>query len=304
MKKIRATLQIVFGLIFIGGAGFVAWILMRTAPETVPEDKKESVKIVQVVTLKPGNERILVTAWGTVIPAREVTIRPQVGGRIISQHESLVPGGILKAEDELVRIDPLDYELVVTERKAEFEDAQLELEVEKGRQIIAKREWEQLRNELPGADMNSSLALREPQLRRTEAMMTKAQNAIDQAELDLKRTVVTAPFNCMVVEESVEIGQLVEKGDTIGRMVGTDSFWVRATLPISDLKRIRLPSKGKEGASAEILIDTGGKEESVREGTVVRLLSDLESTGRMARVLVEVEDPLNIVTGAESSDPL
>ncbi|MDF1737968.1 MAG: HlyD family efflux transporter periplasmic adaptor subunit, partial [Verrucomicrobiales bacterium] len=94
------------------------------------------------------------------------------------------------------------------------------------------------------------------------------------------------------------------RGDTIGRMVGTDSFWVRATLPISDLKRIRLPSKGDKGASAGIVIDTGGKEDSVREGTVVRLLSDLESTGRMARVLIEVSDPLNIGTGADSNDPL
>ncbi|MDF1860311.1 MAG: efflux RND transporter periplasmic adaptor subunit [Verrucomicrobiales bacterium] len=304
MKKIRTALQFLIAVLILGGAGVVAFLLLNSAPATVPEDRQQSVKIVQVVTLTPSDEKIHVSAWGTVIPAREVSMRPQVSGRVISQNDSLVPGGELKEGEELVRIDPADYELMLTEKTADLEDAKFEHEVELGRQIIAKREWEQLRKDLPEADMNPALALREPQLRKTEAMLTKAKNEIARAELDLARTRIVAPFNSMVTEESVEVGQLVESGGMICRLVGTDSFWVRATLPISELKRIRLPEGNRDGAAAEIHLDTGNGETTLWTGTAVRLLTDLDDTGRMARLLIEVEDPLGLREDATSDTPL
>ncbi|MCP5539773.1 MAG: HlyD family efflux transporter periplasmic adaptor subunit [Akkermansiaceae bacterium] len=297
MKRARAAFQFLASLLVLGGAGSVAWLLLKTAPTTEPEDTRQAVKIVRVIDLKPTDERIVVSAWGSVIPAREVTMEPQVSGRVIAQHESLIPGGRLSAGEELVRIDPADYEMALIERKAELEEAHYESEVERGRQLIAKREWEQLKADLPEAEANPSLALREPHLRRTEAMVAKAKNAIERAELDLKRTSVVAPFNSMVVEESVEIGQLLEPGGEICRLVGTDAFWVRATLPVADLNRIQLPQEDKPGSSAEIHLDTGNGKVEPWSGRVIRLLSDLEPTGRMARVLIEITDPLGLEEG-------
>ncbi|MCB1232416.1 MAG: HlyD family efflux transporter periplasmic adaptor subunit, partial [Verrucomicrobiae bacterium] len=296
MKKVKTAAQIIIALLILGGASAAGWILLKTAPETEVEDKKTSAKIVQVIELKPSDERIVVTAWGSVIPAQEVTMQAQVSGRVIQQHESLVPGGRLETGEELVKIDPADYELSLGEREADLEEANFEFEVERGRQIIAKREWEQLRQDLPEADTNPSLALREPHQKLAEAKVAKAKNAIDLAKLDLERTSVVAPFNSMVVEENVEVGQLLESGSDICKLVGTDRFWVRATLPIADLKRIRLPQKGKPGAIAEIHLDTGNGHAEPLKGTVIRLLADLETTGRMARILVEVEDPLALKT--------
>lgn len=292
MKKTRFALQLILSLAVLGGAGVFAFILFQSAPETVPEDKQPTTKIVQVIDLIPTDERILVSAWGEVIPAREVVIQPQVSGRVMSQHESLVPGGSLSAGEEVVRIDPADYEIALIEMKAEMEEALSGFEVEKGRQIIAKREWEQLKDDLDDADINPSLALREPQLRLAEALVTQAKNEITKAELDLERTRLVAPFNSMVIEESVEVGQLVRDGGTICRLVGTDEFWVRATLPVAELTRIRLPANGKEGAHAEVYLDTGSDAVGPWDGSVIRLLSDLEKTGRMARILVEVKNPL------------
>ncbi len=302
MKIARIAIQVLVALLILGAAVVAGFVLLKTAPETVPEDRRQAVKIVQVIDLVPGDERISVSAWGTVIPAREVTMRPQVGGRVVSQHESLVPGGELAAGETLLKIDPADYELALIEREAELEEARYEFDLEKGLQIIARREWEQLRADLPDADMNPSLALREPQLRRTEAMVAKAENAIRRAQLDLERTTVTAPFNSMVLEESVEVGQLVESGGTICRLVGTDEFWVRATLSMAELKRIRLPEGDEVGARATIHLDAGNGRVEPWEGAVVRLLSDLETTGRMARLLVAIKDPLG--HRGEDSTPL
>ncbi|MAS91874.1 MAG: hypothetical protein CMO55_01660 [Verrucomicrobiales bacterium] len=302
MKRIRIAITSLVALLVLGGAGFISFILIKTAPKTEPEEEKQAAKIVRVTELVPTHEKIEVDAWGTVIPAREVTMRPQVGGRVVEQHEALEPGGKFKEGDLLAKIDPSDYKLDIIERKSDLTEAEFEFELEQGRQKIAQREWEQLRADLPDSDVDPSLALREPQLRRTQAMIDKAQSSIDRAELDLSRTEVMAPFNGMVIEENVEIGQLLDAGDDICRLVGTDTFWVQATLPMADLKRIRLPENGEDGAHAEIHLDTGNGEIEPWEGKVVRLLPNLEETGRMARILVAVEDPLGLLS--EDRPPL
>ncbi len=108
--------------------------------------------------------------------------------------------------------------------KSNLEQARFEREVESGRQVIAKREWDELQSDLDMEDVNRSLVLREPHLRRAEALMEKATNDIEVAELQLSRTVIKAPFNAMVVEESVEVGQLVSPSSEICELVGTDEF--------------------------------------------------------------------------------
>ena len=116
----------------------------------------------------------------------------------------------------------------------------------------------------------------------------------------MDRTVLNTPFNSMVVAEGVEIGQLVEAGDEVCKLVGTDAFWVQVTLPVADLQRIVLPANGEPGAEAEIHLDTGNGKVEPWTGRVIRLLPDLETRGRMARVLVEVSDPMNAANEGEN----
>ena len=162
-------------------------------------------------------------------------------------------GGRVLEGDELLRIDPKDYELALAEVKADLEQARFEREVESGRQVIARREWDELQADLNMDEVNQSLVLREPHLRRAEALMEKATNDIEAAELQLARTVIHAPFNAMVVEESVEIGQLLSPGSEICELVGTDEFWIQVTLPFSELKWIQFPDGDRPGALASVI---------------------------------------------------
>jgi multidrug efflux pump subunit AcrA (membrane-fusion protein) len=135
-------------------------------------------------------------------------------------------------------------------------------------------------------------------------MMKKATNDIEVAELKLSRTVIKAPFNAMVVEESIEVGQLLRPNSTICELVGTDEFWIQVTLPFSDLKWVRFSKDGQLGAMANVILDTGEGSTAEWEGRVIRLLSDLDPLGRMARVLIAVEDPLGLSSDSEQSLPL
>ena len=299
MNPSSSKLQPVGIVIALGVAATLAWILFKTAPKTEPEEKPRLKTSVQVIELQPTSERILVTSWGTVVPAQEITIRPQVSGKILEQHKDLIPGGRLAKEDILLKIDPADYQHNLVERETDLENAQFEYELELGQQAIAKREWERLKKEIPDTDANPALALRKPHLQKAAAMVTKAKNAIARAQLDLERTTITAPFNCMVLSESVDIGQLVDSGKDIGKLVGTDSFWIQTSVQLKDLERIQVSGN----PHADIGLDTGTNRKPWN-GKVIRLLSDLETNSRMARILVEVEDPLGLKTPEEEHLPL
>ncbi|MBM3883371.1 MAG: efflux RND transporter periplasmic adaptor subunit [Verrucomicrobia bacterium] len=296
----RVTHQLVSRLwlpamVLVAGLG-LSGLLLWTAPQTQPEDKTNPARLVQVLAVSPTNFAVTVTAHGPVIPARKVIMRPQVRGRVVGHHPALAPGGYIREGEELVRIDAADYEQALTQAETSLEEAQFELEVERGRQVVAAREWRLLEKDLAASEANRSLVLREPHLRRTEARMRQATNEIARARLELARTSVTAPFNAMVLEESIEVGQLVEPGTSICTLVGTDEFWVQAALSLGDLRWVQLPTATEPGATARVLLDTGAGEAIAWEGRVVRLLSDLEPIGRMARVVVRVPDPMRLLS--------
>jgi len=93
--------------------------------------------------------------------------------------------------------------------------------------------------------------------------------------------------------ERVDLGQLVGPQSQIATLVGTDAFWVQVSIPIDKLPYVKLPQGDKLGSHARIWVDTGqGRIE--RDGRVIRLLGDLDPAGRMARLVVEVQDPFGL----------
>ena len=301
-KSIFGTFIVI--LLIFGFGGCVSLVLLWTGPETLPEEDIGLAKIVQTIPLAPRTRSVAVSASGSVVPSRKVIIKPQVTGQVIWQSESITMGGHVKAGDELIRIDPNDYELALAEVQANFEQARFEREVESGRQVIAKREWDELQSDLDMEEVNRSLVLRQPHLRRAEALMEKARNDIEIAKLQHSRTVITAPFNAMVVTESVEVGQLLNPGSEICELVGTDEFWIQATIPFSQLKWVHFPEDGRSGAKAQVILDTGDGESVSWKGRVIRLLSDLDPLGRMARLVVSVTDPLELHRRSAGKCPL
>ncbi len=268
----------------------LSWWLLRSAPGQEREKPQRSAKIVQTIAPVARDHAIAVSAYGSVIPARRITVRPEVGGRIVSQHPSLVPGGRVAVGETLLTIDDADYALALREANTALQEARSEIDIEAGRLIVAERELEELRKVIPAADINEALVLRKPFQARTQAGLERAAAAVELAELNLTRTVVKAPFNALVIEESAEAGQLADPGTSLATLVGADAFWIQTSVPLSDLRWIRLPADDKPGATASVGLSGT---DLTWNGKVTRLLGNLEEAGRLARLLVEVPSPLD-----------
>ena len=81
-----------------------------------------------------------------------------------------------------------------------------------------------------------------------EADVTAARAALEKSRLDLSRTTLTAPFDCVVTSENVDLGALVTPQTQLATLVGTDEYWVRVTIPVSQLRWIHIPSQRTKSA--------------------------------------------------------
>lgn len=273
------------------GALVVVWIF-STEPTAQRETAvRESAMLVDVARAEAGTFRPMIRATGTVRPSRDITLRPRVGGEVVAISPDFVPGGDVRAGETLVRLDEDDYRTALAQRQSELEQALASLEIEIGRREQAESELAQFGRELSAE--RRARVLREPQRRSAQAAVASARAALQRAELDLRRTSIEAPFDAQVLSRSVNLGSQVSSGDALGRLVGTETYWIELSVPVSQLPWLRLPgSERGDGSPVTIRNRTAWPDGATRTGQVFRLVGELDGQTRMARLLVSVDDPL------------
>jgi RND family efflux transporter MFP subunit len=285
----KRLFRLLVALAIIGVAVVGAAYLQKTAPQTKKRPPAKWVPLVQVVPLQPTHHQVVLTAMGTVIPARQIVLKSRVAGQILAVHPEFTEGGFLHKGDLVIQLDDADYKLALAEKKSNLVNSEYALELELGRQEVAQKEWQLLSGERKYLDSESDLALRKPHLDKANADLEAARAQVEKAALDLERTRITAPFNAIIRSKSVDIGSQVTAQEPLAELVGTDVYWVQASIPVDRLEWIQIPNQAGDAGSSVTVHYSGGH---TNEGRVVRLMGDLASEGRMARILVEVKDPL------------
>lgn len=279
-------------------AAIGAYWMIAIRPDVVRSHHELPSPLVETVRLSPTNFQASVIGYGTVLAHRRIHVLPQVSGVIIDQSENLVVGGNIRKGEVLLRIDPTDYETNLANAEAALAQAQFNLEIEEGQQIVARREWDLLGSEDDLDRANRELALRVPHITQKRAALTGAESRVKQARADLQRTELRSPFDALVLSESADIGQFVSPQSSVADLVCADEFRVQVTLPMDQLGRIHIPgAPGDHGSRARVYLDAGNGAPATREGEVAGLLPDLDPRGRLARVLVSVADPLKTGDG-------
>jgi len=294
MRSLSIRVLIPAGITLLGLLIVGVFFLLKPKPERKPPVHKTPT--VQVLEVAPGAEQALVAVNGLVTPAREVTVVPEVGGRIVSQSERLIPGGRFDSHERLATIDQRDYRLAIQQEQSRVRQAELELQLETERQDIASREWELLGDGRPAED--APLALRKPHLLNAEENLAAARAGLQRAELNLERTVLRAPFNAMVVDERIDVGQVVGQSTSAVTLIGTDRFWIQVSVPVEKLALIDIPDvNAEQGSPARIVGQVGVGEMSGHRGQVLQLLGQLDASTRTGQLLIAIDDPLAVGDG-------
>ena len=295
MSKLNSFLRFVAPLAVLGLGVLIVYAIWVTRPQPKKVPKAALAPQVNVYSSIAKSHQVVLDALGVVKPANLARVQPEVTAKVAKVHPNLVAGGLVKAGEILVELDKSNYQIALTQQKARLVQAKFDLDLEMGRQKVAKKEWELLGKNSNDDEIDRKLALREPHLLAAKAAVRSAQSAVRKAALDLKHTSVEAPFDALVLEKNVEIGQIATPQGVLATVVAVNNFWVQVSLPTADLPFVKLPNlrTGEGGAKVVVLPNTDGQTKPL-QGTVVRLLADLSDRGKMARLIVEVADPLGL----------
>ncbi len=278
---------ITVAIIFL--ASVIAYVLQATAPKPEQIEPQEVSTTIRVLRVKKEDIQLEVQSQGSVFPRTQSELIPEVSGRVKWKSANLVPGGFFKRDELLLSIDDRDYrsnvartQAGITRAKAEDEHARFEL----------KRLQELVKNQLTSqATLESALRSQ----RIAEAALLEARIALEQAQRDLWRTEIRAPYDGLVRTEKVDLGQFIARGQSFASIYSSDSVEIR--LPIADrqLAYLDLPLgyRGEltdELAPEVILSTTYGGQKYEWIGKLVRTEAEIDSKSRMVNAIVRVEN--------------
>lgn len=289
-----AVFRFMLPVLVIVVAGYGSFLLIGARPQPERLDVAQRATVVETIQPTLLDDRIEVTGFGTVEAHRLLRIQSQVSGEVLALNESLVAGGIVSAGEMLLKVDPQDYEIALGQRQADVVNAEVDLQMAEAGSLVAQREWELLGETIETSEIGERLARKEPQKLEAQAMLAASKGKLKQAQLNLERTTIKAPFNGLVLEDNVEIGQIISPSSTIATIVGTDEFEIVVSIPLAKLEWIIIdPEDPQRNSKAKVSLELGDGRALVREAVVSRFSGQVERSGRLAKVILTVSDPIN-----------
>ena len=293
--KIFLTL-LILALAFVAAAGI---IMTRPMPE--PVAVAPNVVAIRGIQMEAENIPLTIYAQGVVEPLTASELITQVNGRVAWVSPNFNAGGYFKQGEPLVKLESDDYEARVglaeareVRALAEFEHATFEL----------NRMRALVKDQLVSQAMLEN-AVR--QTRLTEAALKEAQINLDQAERDLDRTELRAPFDAIVRSKAVDLGEFVSMGKPLAQLFAADGFEVRLPVLDTQLAYLNLPSSFDTTAplnsanlpSVRLSAQYAGAAASW-DAQLVRSESEIDRRSRMVTLVARVSGTRN----ALSANPL
>jgi len=303
-KRLWIWRAFIFVLPVIVIAGAIGGTIAMSAFKPKPEEKEDVVKAIPVLTAEAMQDSVTlkVNVQGEVQPRTEINITPQVGGKITYMSPKFIEGGKFNKGDLLVRIEPAEYELRVVRARAAVAQAETAVTREKSEAAIALRDWE----EIGSGQQATPLTLRQPQMAEAAAQLEASRAQLGEAELNLSRTSIHAPFTGRVTIRHIDQGEFVTAGTRLGEIYATNIMDVRLPMTNEELRRAGLglgfeSSKNNPGIPVTLSADVAGIY-SEWQGRIVRTDSRFDSTTRVLFAYAEVRDPFG--AGASNGTPL
>ncbi len=261
--------------------------LLLTRQQLDPSEPEPVAPTVRVMRVDPASARMVVHSQGTVSPRTESDLVPEVSGNVVWISPNLVAGGYFQEGEPLLRIDDRDYRYALERARAAVDRTMAESEFARF-ELERLREME-ARNLISPSDVEAGMRA----ARVAEAALADARTAVNQAELDLSRTELLAPFTGLVRGEQVDPGQFVSRGAPIARLYAVD--YVEVRLPIADqqLAYLDIPpmQRGELDESVAPKVDLSADFAGRRyqwQGRIVRTEAEIDTRSRMVNAVARI----------------
>lgn len=160
---------------------------------------------------------------GQTEPSRQAMLKAETTGQVIEVEA--IEGGTVKQGDVIARLAMDDREARLQEARALL--SQRRIEYEAARKLSSKGFQTQIR------------------LAESKAQMEAAQAQLRRIELDIERTVIRAPFDGVLQDRLVEVGDYLGTGDPVAVIVDLDPILAVAQLSERDAALVRRNNDGR-----------------------------------------------------------
>ncbi|MGH1481154.1 MAG: efflux RND transporter periplasmic adaptor subunit [Geminicoccales bacterium] len=266
----KLLLPIILIAVSLVGASY----LRATKPAVDPSPEVERVWTVRATAVDHRDHQPTLRLYGELVAGRDVTIRPDVAGKVIEASSKLFDGGRFEQGETILKIDPFDYRAAIDELKAQqreakarqaelvanktMEEMTLELDQEQlalvGRDVERYQRLSDNRTASEKAFDEAKIALSQQtgtvQQRRQSVIMLDARMdqqeaaiarldvALRRAERDLQKTEIKAPFSGFITDVDAQIGKQLSKSDSIARLIDDRKLEISFQLADADFGRL------------------------------------------------------------------
>ena len=279
-----------FPILIVVSGIMIGWLILITGPSLEPRAPPENKPLVRTITANTETIRLSSTAFGTVSPRSENELIPEVSGSIVYMSPSLVSGGFFKKDDLLFSIEPLDYQVALEQSSAALKSAESELENARknhDRQInLAKKQ--------SISESRKEEAVN--RLRFAESAHREANARVSLAKKNLERTKIKAPYDGRVRNEKIDLGQFVNRGQSVANIYATDSAEIKLPVHDKELAFLDLPlfeTERSEDNTVILKANFAGKQH-IWNARIARTEGELDSKTRMINVIAEIDSPYSL----------
>lgn len=231
----------------------------------------DNARVVDVMSLQLTNIAPQVTGFGQVRPKQQWSAIAEVTGEILYKSPKLAKGEHVFSGTELLRIDPLKYELALAQAEADLNSNQLQLaklkqeqknlaknlEIEQSRLLLQQQENKRLtkltkQGMLPQSDLDTQrvqlltqekvvqevsqqLALFETEKSVALAKINLSQASVAESNRAIAKTVIKAPRDIKIAQVDVEQNQVVNLNQVMLIGHALEVMEVEAQIAIHDM---------------------------------------------------------------------
>ena len=247
-------------------AALAARTMIASRDELPRRAVEPPVPVVEVVPVELGSVAVRIRSQGTVQPRKQISLVSEVAGRVIWTAPEYREGGLVTQDAILLRIDPIDYEVAVSDARAAVASAEFSL-------------------------AENRALLKRAGIEEAEAKLAAARDRLRQAKADLEKTTVTAPFAAVIDQRQVDLGQYVSPGTVLMNLLGTEVAKVRLPVLAEDLPFLQAGQLDDGSWPAVRLSSQFGRQTFSWQGRLARLENRVDAETRVSYLVAEVDQP-------------
>ncbi|MCK6264733.1 efflux RND transporter periplasmic adaptor subunit [Vibrio sp. ZSDE26] len=249
-------------------------LAVKLKPSLPVKPATDRARLVETVPLKLKSVAPLTIGFGKVSPKVEWKAISEVTGKVVYRHPDLQKGQVLPAGTEVLRIDPLDYELKLVQASADFKSSQTSLaklnldesnlkqtlSIEKSRLKISKTELQRkvdlrkkgltsqsdvdqqqqssLSQKKLVLDIEHKLALMPDEKQVAEAVVKVNEAKVQEAQRLLTKTSIILPQALRIADVDIEQNQVVNIQQAMIIAHGIEVMEVDAQVSIHDMQTL------------------------------------------------------------------